>query len=716
MLRRFVAEFHRLAHDDFAGDSFLKIDRDDYLRSAQSEIALFATSESVLIATRNADALYREPVLRRARAMAKLAGAPSFVRQRTEPEKLAEKLGTYPVLEKLGTYPVSRSCAQEKRGTSPISRGASPISPSPISLDGATVLFPDTPPAELADLRELHRLRDLGVRAVIVPHVANPDVFVRIVLRRFSRLRRFLHYLYLSVHSVAIFATSPYRVSGCRWETPPRRRVPHAENTDLCERYALFQGFSQLPPIPVAHADIEWRGGGRYSVWHRHVVFSYAGDRRWFMLVPRNRWTARFLELDAETFAPMQEDAKTWVRSLQALAAGWRSSGPPPRPVESSFVVLTHCLAPGGAERQWCYLAIGLKRLGHEVCVVATHDMDGAGSHYLPLLQREGVRFIALDEDEDASWECAWDGNPFGSRLPHLTRLLERLRPAAVFAQLDAPNVLAGVACHAAGVPRVVLSFRNYNPTHFPYIHEDWMLPCYQALAASPRVVLAGNSHAANRDYAAWIGPAAGTVHTVPNAIDADGGEPADYEQSTALRAALGIAAGAPVIIGVFRLSEEKRPLIFLEVCRAVRRSLPGLRVLIVGEGPLHGRLSRDLEPWIELLGRRSDVAQLLQLSDLLLLTSSHEGMPNVVMEAQLAGLPVVASRTGGLADCVADGQSAILVDPGDLEGYVRGCLRLLFDPAAARAMGARGAKRMREDFTIERMARRYLELAEPRP
>jgi glycosyltransferase involved in cell wall biosynthesis len=605
--------------------------------------------------------------MRRASAMAKLAGATQFVRQRTQA--------------------LPRAAGE--------------------SLRGATLLFPDTPPAELADLRELQRLRELGVRAVIVTHAADADTFVRVELRRFSRRRRLLHYAYLLLHSVALFATG-YRVAACRWETPPLLRVRQVDNTDLCERYALFQGFTQLPPIPVAHADIEWRGGGRYSVWHRHVVFSRANERRWFMLVPKNRWTAPFLEMRAEVFAPIQEEEDEWVSSVPQLPAAWKAI---PDKSGSGFVVLTHCLAPGGAERQWCYLAIGLKRLGHEVRVVATHDMGGAGSHYLPLLQKHGVPLIELD-GEAGFHPC--DGNPFGSRLPRLAALLERLRPAAVFAQLDAPNILAGLAAHAAGVPRVVLSFRNYNPTHFAYIHQEWMLPCYRALAASPRVVLAGNSHAANRDYAAWIGPGAGTVHTVPNAIDADGYELPDFEECAALRAALGIAAGAPVVIGVFRLSEEKRPFDFLAACREVRRSLPALRALIVGEGPLQERLSRELalEPWAQLLGRRTDVSQLLHVSDLLLLTSSHEGMPNAVMEAQLAGLPVVASRTGGLPDCVSEGRTAILVEPGDIRGYARACLRLLFDPAAGRAMGMRGAQRMREDFTIEKMTRRYLALA----
>jgi glycosyltransferase involved in cell wall biosynthesis len=652
--------------------------------TALDGLSFIALSPAVFVAAQNPPALAREPLARRVSAMARHVGT-AFVWQRTE------KLGT----EKLGTYPAFHSYAHEKRGT------------SPISLKGATVLFPDTPPAELADLATLRRLRELGVRAIVLPHVGDRCAIVELKLRRFSAARRLLHALYLSLHGTLLGAGA-WRVAGCRWESAELASLPYAENTELCERYALFEGLTQLPPIPVAHADIEWLGGGRYSVWHRHVVFSRSGERpRRLMLVPKNRWTAPFLELDARTSAPLHADEKSWLRAVEEAALAWHRERPSLNGA-AGFVVLTHCLVPGGAERQWCYLAIGLKRLGHAVTFVTTHDLGGAGSHYLPLLERHGVPLVELEREEGAH-PC--DGNPFGSSLPRLAGLLERLRPAAVFAQLDASNILAGVAGHAAGVPRLVLSFRNYNPTHFPYIHQEWMLPCYQALAGSPRVVLTGNSQAANRDYAAWIGPQAGTVHTVPNAIDAEGTEPPSLEASAALRAALGIAEDAPVIIGVFRLSAEKRPFDFLEVCRAVRRSLPALRVLVVGEGPLREALARDLEPWIALLGRRSDVAELLHLADLLLLTSSHEGMPNAVMEAQLAGLPVVASRTGGLPDCVSDGRSALLVAPGDIDGFAHACLRLLFDPAAARAMGERGARRMREEFTIERMARRYLEL-----
>lgn len=420
------------------------------------------------------------------------------------------------------------------------------------------------------------------------------------------------------------------------------------------------------------------------------------------------------MEFVCETSSAEGADAADFVRDVEGAAELWRRSpgGHQPLRPDDRLVILTHCLAPGGAERQWCYLAIGLKRLGYDVSVVATHDVSGAGSHYLPTLERHAIPFLVLD-DEDRYEE---DGHFAGCNLEMLTRALSRLKPKAVFAQLDVPNILGAVAAHAAGVPRIVLSFRNYNPSHFPYIYQEWMRPCYRAIASSPRVVFTGNSQAANLDYASWIGMAPSRVHVVPNAIDpSDHREPGE-DQRRLLRASLGLEEGAPVLIGIFRLSDEKRPFDFLEVCRRVRAALPRLQVLIVGEGPQRSKLAEairtmQLEACVQLLGRRTDIEALLRVSNALLLTSAHEGMPNVVMEAQLAAVPVVASRTGGVADCVAEGTTALLVEPGDVAGFAAGCIRILSDAGMARAMGVLGAELMRRDFTIEKMCSGYLEL-----
>ena len=152
---------------------------------------------------------------------------------------------------------------------------------------------------------------------------------------------------------------------------------------------------------------------------------------------------------------------------------------------------------------------------------------------------------------------------------------------------------------------------------------------------------------------------------------------------SLELRQQLGIAPDTPVILGVFRLNEEKRPLLFVEAFAAVVARVPKARAFVAGVGPFEEAMRRridelNLQASLTLLGRRDDVPQLMQISSLLLLTSSFEGMPNVVMEAQAVGIPVVAPNVGGVSDCMIDGQTGYLVERDDIDGFARRCVELL--------------------------------------
>ena len=367
------------------------------------------------------------------------------------------------------------------------------------------------------------------------------------------------------------------------------------------------------------------------------------------------------------------------------------------------ITVLTHALPPGGAERQWCYLALELKRRGFDVSFVTVFPLDGQNCHYLPMLQSASVPVYRVDEqtpidalkglpsDSERRALAVTPANPFGGRLAELTALLAKLRPQAVLAQLDYSNLIAGVASLLVDVPQVVLSFRNYNPTNFSYLTNDWFLPLYQALSSSPRVLLSGNSSAANADYARWIGVPEERVHLIPNAIDGRWFQPSSSNRLQKLRHALRIGTDTPVVLGVFRLNEEKRPLLFVEACAQIAARVGNVRFLVAGVGPFESAMRRrieelDLMQKFVLLGRRDDVPDLMAISSLLLLTSSFEGMPNVVMEAQLSGLPVVASRVGGVSDCMVDGETGYIVEPDDYEGFAERCVRILSGSGASEA------------------------------
>jgi len=161
------------------------------------------------------------------------------------------------------------------------------------------------------------------------------------------------------------------------------------------------------------------------------------------------------------------------------------------------------------------------------------------------------------------------------------------------------------------------------------------------------------------------------------------------------------------LVLGIFRLSEEKRPLLFLRVAKEVLRKKNNVVFLVLGEGKLEYEMKRyieenSLQNQIYLLGARKDVYTILSQSNLLLLTSQFEGTPNVALEAQAFGIPVVACDTGGVRDCIIDQVSGYVVPVDDTLGLVEKCLELLNSPEKRYIMGQEGKKNIEKNFNSQ--------------
>lgn len=164
------------------------------------------------------------------------------------------------------------------------------------------------------------------------------------------------------------------------------------------------------------------------------------------------------------------------------------------------------------------------------------------------------------------------------------------------------------------------------------------------------------------------------------------------------------------------RLSPEKGFGVLVEAAAIVIRSDPGIGFVHFGDGPLREMLARriaalGLEARFVLAGFRDDIDRYMLHWDLAVLPSFTEGLPNVVLEAYAAGVPVVATAVGGTPEAVADGVDGYLVPPGDppaLAGRILDVLRL---GEARKAMGQRGRERIQAQFTFEVQALRYQEL-----
>ena len=286
--------------------------------------------------------------------------------------------------------------------------------------------------------------------------------------------------------------------------------------------------------------------------------------------------------------------------------------------------------------------------------------------------------------------------------LVHLASVLRRLGADVVQSHGARSNAYTRVAARLAGVPAVLSTIHNALRD---YPVAPARLALYRAmdrltLPLATGVVCVADELA--RDYA-------GRATVIHNGIDP---EDFDVRALTATagerRASLGLD-GAPVVGFVGRLTPQKDPLTFLRVLAALQRVRPGVRALVVGDGPLRAEVERvaadlGVAAACRFLGERSDVPGLLALMDVVVLTSLSEGFPFVVLEAMAMERPVVATSVNGVPEIVESGVTGRLARRGDADALTRATLDLLDAPDVARDMGRAGRRRVMDRFTAQRM------------
>jgi glycosyltransferase involved in cell wall biosynthesis len=178
-------------------------------------------------------------------------------------------------------------------------------------------------------------------------------------------------------------------------------------------------------------------------------------------------------------------------------------------------------------------------------------------------------------------------------------------------------------------------------------------------------------------------------------------------------RAALGVSADAFLVCGAGRLSPEKGFDRVIEgLATPVLRDRP-VELMIAGEGPSRDALmalaaERGVAARVHLLGHREDLPGVLKTADAFVLSSLHEGMSNVLMEAMALGLPCVTTRVGGVEELVSQGDAGLVVETSAPEPIAAALGRLLDDPALARRLGNAARERMASEFSIEANVRRF--------
>ncbi|MCU0497711.1 MAG: glycosyltransferase [Anaerolineae bacterium] len=294
-------------------------------------------------------------------------------------------------------------------------------------------------------------------------------------------------------------------------------------------------------------------------------------------------------------------------------------------------------------------------------------------------------------------------------------RLLQLLRTQQIdliHAQLQDATIFAALAGRLTGLPVVITRHLIGDDTATP--RKRWRNQLEQAAIRWGVTRLICVSDAARDHYAQLTGLPSDRFITIYNGIDLTPyNTPSDRSR---LRADLGLDPQALIVtmVGVMRPGKGH------EIAIRAAEALPTLHFLLVGDGERRADLEAHAPPNVRFLGQRLDIPQIWRASDIAILPSESEALPTVLIEAGAAALPTIATRVGGIAEVVIDGETGLLIPPKDPAALITAIQTLIQRPDLRLSMGGRAADWVRERFTLDgqraALSALYAAVSAPKP
>lgn len=279
--------------------------------------------------------------------------------------------------------------------------------------------------------------------------------------------------------------------------------------------------------------------------------------------------------------------------------------------------------------------------------------------------------------------------------------VLTELDPAVVIAHGSEPLKYLAPAMIARRRPLVYYAIGTYSGTD-----RRLQLGLWRRLMARADLIAAEGAEVAE-ECTERFGIPAEKVRLAPN-----GRDPKVFHPPSVPR-----EPDEPVVLFVGALTAGKRPDRFVELVKELRsRSIP-LRAVLIGDGPLRESLAESAaRSGVEMLGSRADVAEQMRQADVFIFCSrpAGEGMPGVLIEAGLSGLPIVATDVPGVGTVIEDGKTGTIVPVEDLSALVAATGRLLADPELRSRMGSAARQRCAEHFTLTAVSETWLSFIQP--
>lgn len=346
---------------------------------------------------------------------------------------------------------------------------------------------------------------------------------------------------------------------------------------------------------------------------------------------------------------------------------------------------LVGTLGQGGAERQLFYMLQALKNAKIDIRVICLTE----GEVYQERIESLGIEIEYVGAN--------------GNRLVRLAKIIENLRknkPDIIQSSHFYTNIYGAIAGKILQI-KSIGAIRNdlTSEINADRFFGKWQVSLPDHLIANSKLAL---------DRAIKWGISGEKIDFVRNVVNLG-----NTKQNSPQRNNNEIN-----IIYVGRLSEQKRPEIFVELAVYLKKNSENTNVnfQMIGEGPLFENLKKQAEsfhliaPNFVFLGNQKDVLPFYQNADLLVLTSKYEGTPNVILEAMACGLPILATKVGGIPEIVSD-KCGILVDPENKTELFESSKKLIIDNFLRKKLGEEGKKYVLLNHSLDSLQTQLIEI-----
>jgi glycosyltransferase involved in cell wall biosynthesis len=362
-----------------------------------------------------------------------------------------------------------------------------------------------------------------------------------------------------------------------------------------------------------------------------------------------------------------------------------------------------------GSERAILTLARNIDGRRFELHLLCMRHRDGRSAPFIDMARKSGIHVAPLEVEQRFDWAA----------LKAMRRILRDRRIAILHAHDYKSDLYGLLGSLNLPVKRVLTSHGSTRDSRrkrlYLDVDERLIYPRYDRIVA----VSAHLGHILRRRKS--IG---GKVRVIQNGLDVDllGAQAPSADPFGARLAAIqGEGVYLAAVVG--RLFPDKGHIFFLEAFKRLRQTHPGLKALIVGDGPEREALGRwiaahHLDDAVFMSGFVADMPAVYGAIDCLVMPSLTEGLPYTLLEAMHYGVPVIATAVGDIPCLIRPGQTGELIPPGNTAAIVRALDDRIRHPASARQLAATGQALVRDEFSAAAMARRvenlYLELLTP--